>query len=440
MKFLLDRLEGICIALFLAVCIGLFWPPNTYFGQANPLAGESDPYHATVFALLAVLIAAGFLARFEALSRLLVSAWPALMLVALAFLSAFWSAAPSLSLRKAATLGETTIFAAYLLARYDVGELVALLVKLFAFAAIASLVMIAVLPDLASSHNLSHVTAWRGAFTDKNNLGGVAALAILVGIYALYGRHGSRVLAVVVIVLNLVLLELADSKTPVVGLIAAAYVAALVSAFRRRSSIGLIVGYLVLLAGLAGAAFVIFDTTDALALLNRSPTLTSRTKIWAVTSVFFERHPWLGYGYSGFWRQNSVEALQVQALLQWPVPSAHNAWIEQGLWFGWVGIALLALAWLTAFYRVWRLIAEPTAQHVVFAATLLIFIFMGLIPESAFFSPAELMWVLFTVAIAYLGQQIARAHAAVRLAADIPARPLITAMPPATALSRPQHI
>ena len=154
-----------------------------------------------------------------------------------------------------------------------------------------------------------------------------------------------------------------------------------------------------------------------------------------MTLGFFERRPWLGYGYAGFWRQNSVEAYQVQALLQWPVPSAHNAWIEQGLWFGWVGIGLLALVWLVAFYRVWRLVAASHARHVVFCAALLMFIFMGLLPESAFFSPAELTWVLFTVAVIYLGQQISAAHAAARPPVRERLGPLVAAPQPALALS-----
>src|SRR5437588_2925425 len=234
MKFLLDHIEGICVAAFLAICVGLFWPPDGYFSQTSPLAGESNPYHLTVFALLAALLACGIVGRFERFTRLLVTAWPALALVALAFLSTFWSQAPEIGLRKAATLAETTLFAIYLLTRYELGELVALLVKLFAVAAVASFAMIILAPDLAMSHNLSHLTAWRGAFTDKNNLGGIAALAILLAIYALYNRLGGRTIALVALVLNAVLLYLADSKTPIVALLAALYVVVLAASFRRR--------------------------------------------------------------------------------------------------------------------------------------------------------------------------------------------------------------
>src|SRR5437870_182817 len=235
MKFLLDHIEGICVAAFLAICIGLFWPPDGYFSQSNPLAGESNPYHLTVFALLAALLACGIVGRFERFTRLLVSAWPALALVALAFLSGFWSQAPEIGLRKAATLAETTLFAVYLLTRYEFGELVALLVKLFAVAAVASFAMIILAPDLAMSHNLSHLTAWRGAFTDKNNLGGIAALGVLAAIYAFHNRLGPRSVAAVTVVLSAALLYLADSKTPLVGLMAALYVTLLVMAFRRRT-------------------------------------------------------------------------------------------------------------------------------------------------------------------------------------------------------------
>src|SRR5712691_5050024 len=441
MKFLLDHIEGACVAAFLAICIGLFWPPDAYFGQANPLAGESNPYHVIAFALLAVLLAGGIVGRFRRFSRLLRGAWPALALVALAFISAFWSEAPELALRKATTLAETTLFAVYLLTRYELGDLVALLVKLFALAALVSFAMIIAAPDLATSHNVSHVTAWRGAFTDKNNLGGVAALAILVAIYALHNRLGGRPIAIAALVLNAVLLYLADSKTPVVALIAALYVVMLAASFRRHSGRGLVAGYLVLIVGLAGAAFIALDFTDALALLGRSPTLTSRTKIWEVTIGFFQHKPWLGYGYSGFWRQNSVEAYQVQALLQWPVPSAHNAWIEQGLWFGWLGVGLLAFVWLVAMYRVWRVLGLPQARHVLFCAALLTFIFICLLTESAFFAPAEITWISFAVGIVYLGHEmvLARAGWATAPRERVSSRP-VPAREPAIALSTGRRV
>jgi O-antigen ligase len=405
MKILADRLEGLIVSLFLLITLGLFWTPNAYFGTVTALSGESNPYSAASFAVLAGILAIGCVVRRDRILRLLYCAWPVFALVGLAFLSAYWSEAPYLTLRHAGTLAETTLFGIYLLARYDLGQLVALLVKVFVVAALASFAMMLIAPNLAIAHNINHLDSWRGAFTDKNDLGSVAAIAILISLFAFWSRNGGRWIAAISIAANILLLQLADSKTPLVGLVAALYVAILCASLRRRTGTGMALGYVLTTIGLAGAAFVAFHFAGAMALLNRSPTLTSRTQIWDLTIAFFGHKPWLGYGYVAFWRQDGVAAHQVQALLQWPVPTAHNAWIETGLAMGWLGIGLQAFVWLVASYRVGRALTLPAVHHVVLSAGILAMIFVIMLTESTFLSPGSIIWVLFTVVTVHLGHQ-----------------------------------
>jgi exopolysaccharide production protein ExoQ len=405
MKFIADRFEGSFVVLFLLISLGLFWPPSAYFGGVAALAGKSDPYNAATFALLAGFLTIGCVVRRDRMLRLLYCAWPVLALVGLAFLSTYWSEAPDLTVRRAGTLAETTLFGIYLLARYDMDQLVALLVKVFFFTALASFASMAVAPDLAMAHNINHVDSWRGAFTDKNDLGSFAAIAILVSLFAFRDRDGRRWVAAISLAASVALLQLADSKTPLVGLIAAIYVAVLGATFRRRSGGGMAVGYLLIVIGLIGAALVAVQFDAAMALLNRNPTLTSRTQIWNLTLAFFNDKPGLGYGYGAFWRQDGVAAHEVQALLQWPVPTAHNAWIEMGLAMGRLGIGLQAFVWLVAFYRVARVLTFPAARHVLLSASILIMILVVMLTESTFLSSGTITWILFTVVTVYLGQE-----------------------------------
>jgi exopolysaccharide production protein ExoQ len=201
----------------------------------------------------------------------------------------------------------------------------------------------------------------------------------------------------------LALLNFADAKTPVVGLIAACYVALLVSQFQRRTGSGLVLGFLLTVAGLASVALITLGFSDVMAALNRSPTLSSRTKIWDLALMYIDRRPWLGYGYGSFFRVGGVEANQMQAIMDWPVPTVHNAWLEQALGIGWVGVGAMGLTCLIAFRRVVRVMRLASPNHAAFCAALLTALIMETLTESNFLTAADFVWVLFVVPIVYLG-------------------------------------
>ena len=48
MKFLLDHIEEICVAAFLAICIGLFWPPIRYQPGQDIGVPVEQTHHAQV--------------------------------------------------------------------------------------------------------------------------------------------------------------------------------------------------------------------------------------------------------------------------------------------------------------------------------------------------------------------------------------------------------
>jgi O-antigen ligase len=406
MSFLGEKIEGLLIAAFLIISFGLFWPPDLYFAKGETLAGESSPYHFAAFVVLTALLAIGGLARREQLPRLVLSGWPFLALGAFAMLSAYWSDAPELTIRRSVTFTETTLFAIYLLARYDLPEFIALIERIFLFGAVASIVMMIAAPNLAYAHNYTHVDSWRGAYADKNTLGAVATLAIMTSVYAFRHRYGPRWVAVSCFVLNLALLHFADAKTPVVGLIAACYAALLVNQLQRRTASGLLFGFLLLVIGLASVAFVTLDYSDVMAALNRSPTLSSRTKIWDLALMYIGRRPWLGYGYGSFFRVGGLEASQLQKIMDWDVPTVHNAWLEQALGLGWIGVSLIGLVCLISFRRIGRAMRLPAPNHAAFCAALLTALLMETLTESNFLTAADFVWVLFVVPGVYLGAAV----------------------------------
>ncbi|MGH7095718.1 MAG: O-antigen ligase family protein, partial [Stellaceae bacterium] len=367
MRFLNERTERLITYVYLLILANVFWPPDGYLvDPSGANQGASDRYDSTAFALLAVFLGIALLARWQQTLRLLRLGWPVMVLIGLAFLSAFWAEVPILVIRRSGTVTLTSLFGIYLVGRYEFGELVAMLVKIYALAMLASLVMIVTFPSLAIGHNEDYIDAWRGAFTDKNTLGLSAAITMIVSVYAFHRRFGSRWLSVAALAMGVVAFMLANSKTPLVDLVAAVYCGVLVVMLRRRNGFGLITAFVFAVLGLAAIGLFTVDPAGILEALGRNPTLTDRAKIWHYVIDYIVRRPWLGYGFGGFWRSGGVEANQIWAMVHFKTPHAHNAWLEVGLSLGVAGMGLVAVNWLVAIYRVARLVTAPAAHHVAF--------------------------------------------------------------------------
>lgn len=401
-------LERVVTFAFLVLFAGIMWPPDAYFsGEMVTPQGASNIYDFLEFATLVPFLALGFFTCRRDLLQLLWCAWPVLVLVLFAFLSAYWSDDPSLVVRRAGTLTLSTLFGVYLVGRGDFGWLIATLVKIFALASIASFFAIELLPQAATVTGDYYTHAWRGAFTDKNELGMVCGEALIFAVYAWRQRLGPRWIAGFTIAAYLVLLYGSQSKTPIVFMTAALYAALVVMALRRRSAAGLIVGYALLVFGLAAGGLLAVGWQDALLALGRDPTFTNRTRIWQLALEYIAKRPWFGYGFGAFWREQSADAQIFWVALGFKTPHAHNSWLEMALGIGVVGDGIAAVAWLVTFYRTLRVAAAPHAEHVGFCLALLAAIFFENLSEYEFFRPGRLMWALFVTVLVYLGRELA---------------------------------
>ena len=421
-------LERQATFIYLILFAGIMWPPDAYFsGTMVDQQGQSNIYDVLEFALLVPFLALGFLSLRRELPRVLLVAWPVLALCLIAFLSAYWSDYPAIVVRRAGTLTLSTLFGVYLGARGDFAELVAALVKVFAVAAVASFFAIVALPQAATVTGEYYTHAWRGAFTDKNDLGLACGEAIMLSAYALKRGYGPRWLSLATLAAFLVLLAGSQSKTPIVFMMAASYGAMIVLALRRRSAGGLIVGYALLVAGMAGTAILAMTWQDVLLALGRDPTFTNRTRIWQLALEYIGFRPWLGYGFGAFWQETSADAQIFWTSLGFKTPHAHNSWLEIALGIGWVGLGVTVLGWLAVFYRTLRVATSPHAKHVAFCMALLVAILFENLSEYEFFRPGRLMWALFVAVLTYLGREVILYRGA-RTAGP---RPSLVARPPA---------
>src|SRR5262249_55873746 len=126
----------------LVLFAGVMWPPDSYFSAPlPPPQGGSNIYDFSEFAGLLVFLAGALYVRRRQLPELAIWGWPVLLLAALAFISAFWADDPALVVRRSGTVTLTTLFGVYLAARGDFADLTATLVRVYALAAAASIVL-----------------------------------------------------------------------------------------------------------------------------------------------------------------------------------------------------------------------------------------------------------------------------------------------------------
>ncbi|MDB5690308.1 MAG: O-antigen polymerase, partial [Sphingomonas bacterium] len=117
----------------------------------------------------------------------------------------------------------------------------------------------------------------------------------------------------------------------------------------------------------------IFD--DMLSMSGKDATLTGRTYIWGRAQVLISQRPWLGLGYSAFWRVGALEPEAIWRKLLIPSRTGfhfHNSAYDILVPLGYVGLGLFAMIFLiyTAALLL-RTMRHADTEGILFASLLL---------------------------------------------------------------------
>ena len=94
------------------------------------------------------------------------------------------------------------------------------------------------------------------------------------------------------------------------------------------------------------AAALIVDSTDVFALIGRDMSFTGRLPLWEMSLQAARVHPLLGYGYNGFWTDDSRAVQYIWAMITWKAPSAHNGYLDIVLQIGLIGLVVTgSISW-----------------------------------------------------------------------------------------------
>ncbi len=387
------------------------------FSQAwvLPVAGEkADPAASGLLrALFFPAYAAGLILLVLSPGRMLqgLARQPFLcLLMLIVCTSIVWSIAPDQTLRRSFAIGFTTLCGAVLATRYRWATLVEVLAAAFATLVVASYVAGVAIPSIGRMHDL-FPGAWRGLWTEKSAMGGNMAQFFPVLCAAALLNPSRRALWWTAAGLAAGLVLLSTSKTALMALLLGAGGLVFVGLVRRGRVTGVAATWIGVVGLLVIVSAGIFAADAVFALLGKDATLTGRTKIWAGVLRQIDARPWLGYGYGAVWNDPSG-----RGPLAWITHDAgfrpqhaHNAWLEQWLGLGVVGLAAWVLFYLQTITAALVAVYREKGAYAAFPF-LLIFSLLSL-TESIAVTYNDLRWVvfvMFAVKLAYPDRLVLR--------------------------------
>jgi exopolysaccharide production protein ExoQ len=325
-----------------AVAISVFaFAYSTNFGKILILA-----YYAVWLPLILV--------DYRRLSRHLSSAWLPLLFAAYICFSVFWSHAPSITAR-AAIQYLSHILCAYIAARtISVRTLiVGSLIGIF-FVLLYSLRVGGYAYD-----SFDETYNFVGAFGSKNQVGFFGSLGIFFYIVFLAFFRRDRISLIWTAPIGLLsayMLVIAHSATSMASLPAALGIVAMLAMSkvlsRRYRRVLFAVGACALVGGVM-AALNLGLLDFVLGIFGKDSTLTGRTYLWEQGWHAAQQFPILGYGYAAYWVQGFAEAERLWAEFFITTRTGfhfHNTYIETLVELGFVGVTLISLVILRAFY------------------------------------------------------------------------------------------
>jgi len=390
-------------SLAAALCLAQFSEP--LFAAIAQSQGLTEPpgYARAFFAPVYVFLSWSiWRARDEAWAA--ARAVPLLLaLVALAFVSTFWSIDSGGTLRRSVWLALNTAFGLYLAWRYSWRELVGVIGAAFVVLIAGSFALGLFAPSIGRM-SFEHPGAWSGLWTHKNTLGGIMALGVAVCLSAAILEPARRTLWLAAAVGAFALVLLSTSKTALLASLLGLGVIAAGALVRRGPAHLVIVAAGALTAAIVIAAIVLLAPDLLVAALGRDLTLTGRTDIWEASARFVQARPWLGYGYYAFWLPENGPAYWVRQAVAWQVASAHSSWLELALGLGRAGVILFALQLAATLRR--GAVALFDAQAGLWAPAFLAAFALYTLSESHALQANNLFWTIYVAVAARLALDV----------------------------------
>jgi len=260
--------------------------------------------------------------------------------------STLWSIAPDVTSRRAFAVICTTLGGLALASRFRWAQLAEVVAATFVILIVASFFVCLLAPSIGVMTEL-FPGAWRGLWMEKNSLGGMMAFGFCILIATALLNPDRAKLWSVFAGLALILVLMSTSKTSLVSLLLGAGALIFVVVVRRGPAASAAMTWTGVTGAVLLAAFLLVASDVFFSILGKDATLTGRTKIWSAAMRQIQEKPWIGYGYAAVWGDESGRGpfAWISKEAGFKAQHAHNAWLEQ-----WLGMGILGLAAWGLFY------------------------------------------------------------------------------------------
>lgn len=338
--------------------------------------------------------------------------------VLLALISALWSDAPIVTIKRAILLAIVAFIGlvASVHATQKRSSLPLLLLKPLTTILVLSALFSLIAPSIAFSS-----IGWQGITSQKNLMGQVAAILVLVGLLSLEHLKPSK--RFFLVLASFVALVMSSSGTAMVCLASSLLAVALirlVATLRTHRSwwVPALVAALVVLVALFSA--FIFDALPAypevrsalLAALGKSETLTGRTALWdLVLEQSRYRSDWIGGGYGAFWDISYTRIAYIVGRLGFAPIQAHNGYLDLFNDLGLIGLILVMAVLATYLARIAAMaVRHSSTPEAGFHIALCVYVVLANFSESSLLRTTQFLNLLFIFAFYSVGVVCAPAN------------------------------
>lgn len=285
---------------------------------------------------------------------------PLLLLCIGPVFSIFWSAFPQKTATDSITLVVFGLLGILISKYMSFDERITTTAHTLGILIVLSLVVALLAPSYGIDVD-SRAIAWRGVFSNKNSLGRVAAIELLLCAFLTVRSSGNRrIFWIAGSLLSLSVLVNSDSQTSLLALLVGL---AAVWVVRVRHWTPVVAARVA--AALLGAYFLLSNLVPAVGpilagYVSRDPTLTGRTTLWSLSNEFADQKPVTGWGFGTVWQTDGGVGQTISRSLTFVPGSAHNGLIDLRLQLGAIGVVLLTAGF-------WVLIRQALSTSSVLA-------------------------------------------------------------------------
>jgi len=337
------------------------------------------------------------------------------LILAWAILSTVWSQNPEISLRSGLFLAMNIALVFYLLEHFSHDGILRLLVWVGAAAALASLLVITVLPQYGLMNRGQYgLGAWEGIYGHKNICSEAMGLLLMPIFFAkIRGRYALlfRVFYVVLIAIIIVMSRSVGGYIIYGSSLLLIAVMKLLGKLRRTDAFAISV---LLIAALLGSGIMaVAFAPDVLSLLGKDPTLSGRTAIWGAVMMSILKKPMIGYGFKAFWQGLNGESANSILSMRWTGLSySENGVLDLWLDLGGIGVALYVCVFLRAVKDAAYCLRRDASPFVMWCTLMLFIVVISNVEGGTILFPSSLACILPIMAYAGLRRERLRLKAA----------------------------